>query len=308
MSDKEDYYRLKSEELRRTQRVREEDKFKKQGTDVILVGIIAAIALSLSLFLVAPGALTVVMLASDLGISNTLTNYWALAAIISSVLFALIALASKNLKKGAIIYVALCTAITLTSLRINTPDSRTAFKAAAEEFWPLKNYIPLLERRETSKEKAHLGEKQDAKPQEAKKTNEDVVPPPQGAESNVESTDEFIADASIVDMNMAEPKADSDIASISQPRNEGPSFDCAKASFPAEKIVCDHQDLAKLDRELSQAYKWLLANNPPDSLKQQQIAWIKNSLRACNDADCVREALTKRISDLSSLRNASTLP
>jgi hypothetical protein len=188
MSDKEEYYRLKSEELRRTQRLRDEQNFKKQGQEVIVtatqfaaLAFILALLVSLSLFLVSPGALIVILFSSDLGISNTLASYWGIAAIISSALFALIALASRNLKKGAIIYISLCVAVTLASIKINTLDNRTAFKAAAEEFWPLKNQIPLFERRETSRENSHLDAKQDTKPQDAKKPDEFVVPPPQNA-------------------------------------------------------------------------------------------------------------------------------
>ena len=78
-----------------------------------------------------------------------------------------------------------------------------------------------------------------------------------------------------------------------------PSFDCAKASNGQEKLVCADRELSRLDVELSQAYsKARDKSNDKNTLKLEQLEWIKYSLRACSDKNCLITTYKKRISEL----------
>ena len=78
------------------------------------------------------------------------------------------------------------------------------------------------------------------------------------------------------------------------------SFDCNKASMPSEKMVCNNPALSKLDDQMFAAYsKAKSESTNPDSLKNEQISWIKE-VRACgNDETCISSLYLKRISQLS---------
>lgn len=78
-----------------------------------------------------------------------------------------------------------------------------------------------------------------------------------------------------------------------------PSFDCSKASNGQERMVCSDRDLAKLDVQLAQIYaKAREKASDKESLKKEQLNWIKFSLRACSDKTCLTEAYKRRISEL----------
>ena len=78
-----------------------------------------------------------------------------------------------------------------------------------------------------------------------------------------------------------------------------PSFDCAKVSNGQEKLVCADRELSRLDVELSQAYsKARDKSNDKNTLKQEQLEWIKYSLRACSDKNCLISTYKKRIFEL----------
>jgi len=88
----------------------------------------------------------------------------------------------------------------------------------------------------------------------------------------------------------------------------GPSFDCAKASNGAERAICKDPAMAKVDRELSSLYAGLLAKltGPArQSLEKSQIQWIVGRNRACvpnEDPDvivrCLKTRYANRIADL----------
>ncbi len=69
------------------------------------------------------------------------------------------------------------------------------------------------------------------------------------------------------------------VALVSAPlRAEGPAFDCAKADGDVEKLICQDDGLASLDRKLDEVYKAALAkarDDVPRSLKAEQRGWIK---------------------------------
>lgn len=67
-----------------------------------------------------------------------------------------------------------------------------------------------------------------------------------------------------------------------------PSFDCGKASQPAEKAICADDSLAAMDRLLDRAYKLALNGLPPDqssTLKGEQVRWLLERARAFKAAN-----------------------
>jgi uncharacterized protein YecT (DUF1311 family) len=59
---------------------------------------------------------------------------------------------------------------------------------------------------------------------------------------------------------------------------EGPAFDCTKAEGEVEKLICQDEELAALDRKLDEVYKAALAkarDEMPRILKTEQRGWIK---------------------------------
>jgi len=64
-------------------------------------------------------------------------------------------------------------------------------------------------------------------------------------------------------------------------------------------LVCGDRELAKLDVDLSQAYARAREKSADkDKLKKEQMEWIKFSLRACSDKNCLVGSYQKRISEL----------
>jgi uncharacterized protein len=105
-------------------------------------------------------------------------------------------------------------------------------------------------------------------------------------------------------------------------RAEGPAFDCAKADGEVEKLICQNEDLAALDRKLDEVYKAALAkatNEVAPTLKAEQRGWIKGrnecwkaqgednpafltaSWQATDVRDCVEGQYQLRISELQAL-------
>jgi len=79
-----------------------------------------------------------------------------------------------------------------------------------------------------------------------------------------------------------------------------PSFDCAKASTGAERMICSNNDLAQADVQLAQAYKAALSKSPDKAaLKKEQGAWIRSQRDACSDASAMLQVYQDRISQLS---------
>jgi len=77
------------------------------------------------------------------------------------------------------------------------------------------------------------------------------------------------------------------------------SFDCSKATQKSEKMVCDSPVLSSLDDKMFSLYQKAKADSSnPESLKQAQIAWIKQ-MRTCNDESCMVNLYNQRINELS---------
>lgn len=81
---------------------------------------------------------------------------------------------------------------------------------------------------------------------------------------------------------------------LTVPAAAAPSFDCAKASQPAEKAVCADETLSAMDRLLDRAYRMALDGLPAEqasSLKGDQVRWLLERARAFKAASEDRAAL-----------------
>lgn len=89
-----------------------------------------------------------------------------------------------------------------------------------------------------------------------------------------------------------------------QPKPKGvssPSYDCAKASTPAEKIICGNDYLKKLDLALDKNFKMMLSadigNGAKEDLKKTQKEWVAERDR-CTDANSIVSLYKTRIDDI----------
>ena len=92
-------------------------------------------------------------------------------------------------------------------------------------------------------------------------------------------------------------------AAAAAPAETGPitaSFDCAKASSAQEKMICSDRDLARLDVDLSAAYRKARdAAADAKALQSEQLQWLKSTRSACSDKACLVEAYKSRLVQLS---------
>lgn len=87
---------------------------------------------------------------------------------------------------------------------------------------------------------------------------------------------------------------------------EAASFDCAKAQSKVEHLICDNQEISKLDEELNTAYS--LAQSRSEGRQttiKEQRQWLRAVRNACSDANCLKDAYISRINKLA---NAETVP
>ena len=74
-----------------------------------------------------------------------------------------------------------------------------------------------------------------------------------------------------------------------------PSFDCNKAIYIAEKMICDDPELAQLDNVMDGQYaQYLSSASDKNQAKSDQIAWIKLRNK-CNTKKCINDAYYQRV-------------
>lgn len=76
-----------------------------------------------------------------------------------------------------------------------------------------------------------------------------------------------------------------------------PSFDCARASAPAELAICDSAELSRLDRRLATNYAAALAaadGRERDRLVSDQRAFLR-ARDACDVDSCIEEAYRRQL-------------
>ena len=79
-----------------------------------------------------------------------------------------------------------------------------------------------------------------------------------------------------------------------------PSFDCSKAAHPVEKMICNSDELAQLDSELSVLYKKLQNKYGHNIIKFYQQDWLEVRNR-CNDFQCLLKSYEERVDEFKSL-------
>ena len=83
-----------------------------------------------------------------------------------------------------------------------------------------------------------------------------------------------------------------------------PSFKCSKGSHDVEKLICEDDELAKLDVNLNNLYSTLKKNTPSakkKQLKAEQSGWVKGRNDCWKSDDqraCVKGEYESRINEL----------
>ncbi|WP_374489979.1 hypothetical protein [Zoogloea sp.] len=79
------------------------------------------------------------------------------------------------------------------------------------------------------------------------------------------------------------------------------SFDCQQARSTNERLICDDEELSRLDDELSAAYKSALrsTSDPKELIKNQRDAW-KQREKECSSKQCLEDWFSDRKKYLSS--------
>ena len=77
------------------------------------------------------------------------------------------------------------------------------------------------------------------------------------------------------------------------------SFDCQRASLPAEKKVCADDGLSKLDEQLAAAYKTALAQaSDASDLKHLQRQWAQLRNGCGDQTACLKSLYQERLAEL----------
>lgn len=104
---------------------------------------------------------------------------------------------------------------------------------------------------------------------------------------------------------MQQEQADTEeLANMAVAEHVQPGFDCAKASTLIESLICSDNDLARLDAEMTDAYRGIIhlyEGNYLDSsdLKATQRQWLKEQRNVCKDRACLERAYHARLEELS---------
>ena len=83
--------------------------------------------------------------------------------------------------------------------------------------------------------------------------------------------------------------------------NYAPSFDCEKATYQSEKIVCSSEDLSALDVKMTNKYKMvaeLMSEGDKLALRKQQNHWLRVIREQCSDISCMKTVYENRINEL----------
>lgn len=79
------------------------------------------------------------------------------------------------------------------------------------------------------------------------------------------------------------------------------SFDCARASSAAERLICSTPLLSSLDEELAEVYSWRRQEATADArLASSQRAWIRRR-DECATPGCLQQRYEERVAELACL-------
>ena len=85
------------------------------------------------------------------------------------------------------------------------------------------------------------------------------------------------------------------------PGTAQPSFDCRKATMPAEKLICASPDLSYLDERLAQSYTAAVGElgMAGRCLRIDQTRWLREVRNVCRDEACLWQAYHFRLGELN---------
>jgi uncharacterized protein len=82
--------------------------------------------------------------------------------------------------------------------------------------------------------------------------------------------------------------------------SKGPSFDCKKASIKVEKLICEHDDLKKLDIEIAAMFKkvlGLVSSDRAQAIRNAQKSFLEKR-NQCRAHRCLTTSLEDQLSTL----------
>jgi uncharacterized protein len=86
------------------------------------------------------------------------------------------------------------------------------------------------------------------------------------------------------------------------------SFDCAKASRPIDKVICEDPDLTSADSALAANYRaWLMLNPAQaNALRNEQRAWLSaRDAKCATDTACLKREYAARLAAIQSKGNVT---
>jgi uncharacterized protein len=83
-----------------------------------------------------------------------------------------------------------------------------------------------------------------------------------------------------------------------------PSFDCAKATLPAERLICASPEMFGLDEMLARSFAVALdkLGAAGACLRTDQSRWLRAVRNACGDDACLRQVYRLRLGELNPLQ------
>jgi uncharacterized protein len=83
-----------------------------------------------------------------------------------------------------------------------------------------------------------------------------------------------------------------------------PSFDCAKATQPVERLICASPEISGLDEMLARSYAVAVDKlaEAGGCLRTDQTRWLRSVRNACGDDACLQRAYHLRLSELNPLQ------
>ena len=76
-----------------------------------------------------------------------------------------------------------------------------------------------------------------------------------------------------------------------------PGFSCTKGHSVVEQMVCSDPILARMDRQLNEAYNDLAAQpgGDPKALRRTEDKWLREQRNVCTERDCIERAYQDRM-------------
>ncbi len=87
------------------------------------------------------------------------------------------------------------------------------------------------------------------------------------------------------------------------------SFDCKNAQSKIDKIICNNNEVSKLDEKLGKTYQDALAQinyTEKNTLINEQKLWIKQTRNHCNDSSCLKQVYSARLNELLTISSNSS--